>query len=88
MDENRRDKRAEIELPVIAGGSIRCTLLDISSSGAKLKSSRPLPDTFYLLLKSDLKRWCSVMWRRADQTGVKFIEEPKQVPAVQVLVCR
>jgi hypothetical protein len=76
MREQRRFVRGSIVLPVIAGGSVKCVVLELSRDGAKLKSERPLPDTFYVMLRSDLKRWCKVTWRRRDQVGVKFIADP------------
>jgi hypothetical protein len=51
-------------------------LLEFSRNDAKLKSERPLPNTFYVMLRPDLKRWCKVTWRRQDQFGVKFIADP------------
>lgn len=76
MREQRRFDRGSIALPVIAGGSIKCVLLDVSREGAKLTSERPLPDRFYVMLRPDLKRWCKVIWRRRTQVGVKFIADP------------
>jgi len=76
MNDKRVHARRKINrLRVVAGGSIQCELLDISLSGARLSSKRDLPDTFYLMLKPDLKRWCEVVWRSASQVGVKFIED-------------
>jgi hypothetical protein len=77
MPEQRRFDRGSIALPVIAGGSIKCVLLDISRDGAKLTSERPLTDKFYVMLRPDLKRWCKVIWRRRTQVGVKFIPDPQ-----------
>jgi hypothetical protein len=81
MDDKRQHKRVAISLPVVAGGSIPCKLLDLSSSGAKLSSERTLPDAFYVMFGPNLKRWCSVMWRNRDQVGVKFVAEPERTPA-------
>jgi hypothetical protein len=81
MDDKRQHKRVSLSLPVVAGGSIPCKLLDLSSSGAKLSSKRPLPDAFYVMFGPSLKRWCSVMWRRRDEVGVKFIAEPEPTSA-------
>ncbi len=76
MNDNRVHNRRKISrLRVVAGGSIQCELLDISLSGARLSCTRELPDTFYLMLKPDLKRWCQVVWRHSSQVGVKFIED-------------
>jgi hypothetical protein len=76
MHEQRQFDRAGLVLSVIAGGSIKCVLFDLSPGGAKLKSERPLPDTFYVMLRPDLKRWCKVIWRRGNRVGVKFIADP------------
>ena len=81
MDEKRQSKRVAISLPVVAGGSIPCKLLDLSSTGAKLSSERTLPDAFYVMFGPNLKRWCCVMWRSRDQVGVKFITEPERAPS-------
>ena len=81
MREQRRFDRGNIALPVIAGGSIKCVLLDISRDGAQLTSERPLPETFYVMLRPDLRRWCKVIWRKLTQVGVKFIADPTTSPA-------
>jgi hypothetical protein len=61
-------------------------LLELSRDGAKLKSERPLPDTFYVMLRPDLKRWCKVIWRRRDQVGVKFIADPTASATTAALI--
>ena len=76
MRELRRYDRGSLALPVVAGGSIKCVLLDLSRDGAKLTSERPLPEMFYVMLRPGLKRWCKVIWRRRTQVGVKFIPDP------------
>ena len=76
MRELRRCDRGSLVLPVVAGGSIKCVLLDLSRDGAKMTSERPLPDTFYVMLRPGLKRWCKVIWRKRTQVGVKFIADP------------
>jgi hypothetical protein len=86
MREQRRFDRGSIVLPVIAGGSVKCVLLELSRDGAKLKSERPLPDTFYVMLRPDLKRWCKVIWRRRDQVGVKFIADPTASATTAALI--
>jgi hypothetical protein len=85
VDEKRQHKRVNIALPVVAGGSIPCKLLDLSSTGARLSSERTLPDAFYVMFGPEVKRWCSVMWRRRDQVGVKFVTEPVQAPSQLIL---
>ena len=75
--ERRIGARRDISLPVVAGGSVRCLLLDVSQGGARLSSRRRLPEMFYLLLRPDLKRWCQVIWRQGNQVGVNFIIDPR-----------
>lgn len=76
MVDQRQQQRERMSLPVIAGGSVQCILLDVSRDGAKLQCTRRLPDQFYVMLKPELKRWCRVIWRRHDQVGVRFIPDP------------
>jgi hypothetical protein len=78
MIDQRQHQRRLIVLSVIAGGSVQCTLLDVSREGARLTSARRLPDRFYVMLKPGLKRWCQVMWRRHGEVGVKFIPDPQR----------
>lgn len=55
---------------------LRCTVCDISDSGAKLNiaGAADLPGTFQLLLSGQggIRRQCRVMWRRETQVGVRF----------------
>jgi hypothetical protein len=37
---------------------------------------RDLPDTFYLMLKPDLIKWCEILWRGNSEVGVKFFAGP------------
>ena len=78
MIDQRENQRQVIALQVVAGGSVHCTLLDVSRNGARLTSPRRLPDRFYVMLKPNLKRWCQVVWRRRDEVGVKFIPDPQR----------
>jgi hypothetical protein len=60
------------ELPVI-----RCTVIDISESGAGLSivtgSTFGIPDTFDLLIDGDSKKYaCRVAWKQAYKIGVEF----------------
>lgn len=77
MIDQRQHQRRPMALPIVAGGSVQCTLLDVSREGARLTSRRRLPDEFYVVLKPGLKRWCQVMWRRRGEVGVKFIPDPQ-----------
>lgn len=54
---------------------LRCDVLNISAGGARLVcKSETLPDRFALLLTADGtdRRWCTVVWRDGDETGVSF----------------
>ena len=79
MIDQRQHQRRRIELPVVAGGSIPCTMLDVSRGGARLSSDRRLPELFYIVLKPGLKRWCRVIWRRRNEVGVKFVPAPHRL---------
>ncbi len=79
MLEQRAHRRHVIAgLTVVAGGSVQCVLVDVSFSGARLRSKGYLPETFYLVLRPGLKRWCKVMWRRSDEVGVRFVRAPAE----------
>jgi PilZ domain len=57
----------------------RCTLTDLSKSGARLTISDTydLPEslTLHLTLGSKVGRLCQVIWRRDDEIGVEFLRE-------------
>ena len=60
------------ELPVI-----RCTVIDISETGAGLSlsigSMFEIPDTFDLIIDGDPKKYaCRVAWKQHDKIGVAF----------------
>ena len=60
------------ELPVI-----RCTVIDISESGAGLSlqigSTLGIPDTFDLFIDGDPKKYaCRVAWKQPHKIGVEF----------------
>jgi hypothetical protein len=57
------------------GGTIDCTVRNISDTGAALEVVTPLfiPDRFKLIVQSDgLDRPCHVVWRRERRMGVAF----------------
>ena len=57
------------------GGSIDCTIRNLSQTGAALEVVTPLfiPDRFTLVVGSeDLKRPCHVAWRKDRRIGVAF----------------
>lgn len=76
VDQRFDQRRQHGNLTVIAGGSISCTLVDVSRSGARLTTDRILPDKFYVIFPNNLKRWCQVVWRRRAEIGVRFIADP------------
>jgi len=58
-----------------AGGSIDCTVRNISTSGAALDVASPLgiPDEFVLVVPTDhLRQRCRVVWRKEKRIGVAF----------------
>lgn len=76
--EHRRKvvRAGEILLPGNAS-PIACVLLDISTSGARLRlpDQMSLPETFELKVVSlGFKREAAVRWRRGDEVGVEFAD--------------
>jgi hypothetical protein len=57
----------------------RCTLLNVSETGARLTISDvyDLPESFALHLtrESDGARRCQIIWRRDHEVGVEFLRE-------------
>jgi hypothetical protein len=78
MDEHRiAPRRRVLKAGSIhfGGGSIDCTIRNLSQTGAALEVVTPLfiPDRFTLVVESeDLKRPCHVAWRRDRRIGVAF----------------
>jgi hypothetical protein len=60
--------------------TIKCSIVDISESGARLelKRNEELAEAFVLLLTPDgsALRHCRVVWRDGLAVGVKFAEHP------------
>ena len=57
------------------GGSIDCTVKNLSDTGAALEVLSPLyvPDRFTLFVPTDqIKRRCHVVWRRQRRVGIAF----------------
>ena len=57
------------------GGSISCTVRNISDTGAAIEVESPLyiPDRFKLIVQTDnLNRSCHVVWRKERRIGVAF----------------
>jgi len=60
-----------------------CVLSDFSNGGAKLSgvTVSAIPDDFMLRLARGLKpRRCHVMWRSAEELGVRFIDRDTDEP--------
>jgi hypothetical protein len=57
------------------GGTIDCTVRNVSETGAALEIASPLyiPDRFTLVVQTDqLKRRCHIVWRKQRLIGVAF----------------
>lgn len=61
------------------GGSIDCTVRNISSGGARLDIAGPvgLPQSLTLVIQTDqFMRRCHAVWAREQRIGVAFDERP------------
>ncbi len=71
-------RRRILKLGLIAfksGGTISCTVRDVSVNGACVEVVNPIgiPDDFTLVIESDqIQRRCHVAWRRDKRIGVAF----------------
>jgi PilZ domain len=57
------------------GGSVDCTVRNLSATGARIDVFNPigLPDNFVLVIESDhFSRQCHSVWSRDKQIGVAF----------------
>lgn len=79
-DERRQHQRARImRRGKIAYGdgesAMRCFIIDISKTGARLRPAEvsELPDTFQLYIEHDLAIPCEVVYRGEDELGVSFL---------------
>lgn len=56
--------------------AIDCTIRDLSETGAKLIVVSPIgiPEQFDLVQNDGAPRACRVLWRKATQIGVEFID--------------
>jgi len=62
---------------VANGGAIDCTVRNISETGARLEVENPvgIPDKFTLIAQHErIKRGCRIVWRKAKQIGVRFVD--------------
>jgi hypothetical protein len=58
-----------------AGGTIACSVKNISETGALVEANTPLfiPDKFKLIVQTEeLSRPCHVIWRKEKRIGVVF----------------
>ena len=72
-----QDSRAVVILAIDGTWRIKCKLLDISHTGARilvLSELRPQLDRFVLLLSANgiVKRFCNVSWQNDNEFGVIF----------------
>lgn len=80
--DQRQHPRRVIEHTVFMatglGAPLKCQMLDISESGARLRVGTPraAPQEFMVQLSAGLARWCRVMWRSDSEIGIMFIEPP------------
>lgn len=60
------------------GGSIDCTVRNLSATGAALRveSVIGIPTNFILAVPADnVKRHCQVAWRKEKELGLRFTDE-------------
>ena len=79
MDSRVAPRRRILKAAVISlrqGGTMTCSVRNISKTGAALGVASPvgIPDFFNLVLEMEsLKRPCQVVWRKEASIGVRFI---------------
>jgi hypothetical protein len=69
--------------------TVACTVRDLSASGARLRveGSLTVPNTFELIIDVDgLEANCEVVWRKANEVGVKFLSAPRIVAPKRVQI--
>ena len=91
VKETPNDGRVALRRRVLKAGiaasndrhlTVACTVRDVSPTGARLRaeSSVSIPDTFELIIEVDgLEADCQVVWRKANEVGVKFLAAPRIV---------
>ena len=91
VKETPNDGRVALRRRVLKAGiaasndrhlTVACTVRDVSATGARLRaeSSVGIPDTFELIIEVDgLEADCQVIWRKANEVGVKFLAAPRIV---------
>ncbi len=80
MDERRGAARHRMlkagSILLSGGGTIDCTLRNLSAQGATLAVVNPatIPASFELLVHASHERHlCKVAWRKQDRIGVRFV---------------
>ncbi len=79
----REDRRRDVRVKTLRrcrvifgeqGDAMRCFLMDLSNSGAKLRpaNAEEVPDRFELEIEPDLKVRCKVIRRADNDLGVAF----------------
>jgi hypothetical protein len=81
-----RDRRAALRRPIRwkalilnSAGSLvsHCTIVDVSSTGARLVLPQPaeLPEAFLLVLSrnGDVRRQCELSWIKEKRAGIRFL---------------
>jgi hypothetical protein len=77
-DDQRGSRRARVlksATMALGGGSITCTVRNMSTAGAQLIVESPIgiPTEFTLVITSDSdSRVCRVIWRSGSSIGVRF----------------
>ena len=86
----RRSPRRRLRVPVIVclenGEQIATThTVDFSMGGAKIKidESVELPEQFRITLsdRGDVQRLCRLVWRTANEVGVRFVQQKSEQPS-------
>lgn len=92
-DKRSAPRRRILKAGIVAYNDRRstlpCTVRDLSTTGARLRvnGSVNAPDTFDLIVELDcLEASCQVVWRKADQIGVRFLSAPRIVAARRIQV--
>ena len=85
-EKRNNARRRALKAGIVAynGGNMTfaCVVRDISNTGARLKTDvdRHPPDTFQLQIALDgLLADCQVVWRDAQQVGVRFLAPPQMI---------
>ena len=71
------------------GLMIKCTIMDLSTTGARIRCTRNFENSDFVNLKIDrfeeLQR-SEVMWRRDGQIGLQFVNEMTNIPKRMVAI--